>query len=304
MSDEQSITIDEKFLTLPEEKSIAISSALVKKWLSIRSSIIVNRKPFSNFVAEYNMGLRESYSDTRAKRLALFIEQQLLQPLISPDENINNKSKLYLNNIIANYLSPAGLFNLWQTQLEKRFQMRDYIINSKVKQNININTLIQKKSLEVIISFDCYGDAIWKNNDWDEGDVNDPQRIVISDKSINLYSGSSSFILRLTSKDTIKCDLQYANASLYAKEMRKAFITPTLDEQINQHLDTLVKQETPADELSIIKDTREYYLNNLTEQELQYRYINTNFYQQDFMNSKAHKLIEAVLREKPFKTKI
>ena len=288
------------FLSLPELQLQPLNANTAKAWLRLKNLIAINGIQFSQLANKYRLAQRDSYTDSRQKRLYHLLNDYLISPLLPETLSPDEQTRLKIAQKLLGCLSPS-IYNLWQNTLHNRLCFRSYQIKSSSKGFISIN--VSQAKIELNIAFETTGTATWFNNDWDEEDKDDPKNIVICSTPSLLYSGQSSFVITIDDQADLGYELKAASGKLYAREMRKAFITPSLDEQIDSYVYELSHQSDAKEhdeEIDILVASRDYYLGTLSEQEVQRRYISANFYNPAFRESKAYLLIEQVLQEKPF----
>lgn len=287
-----------------EENSTKLSFALYKalklitrEWIHCKNDYYVNQKPFAEYYNVYQLQKPDSFKSTRDKRFVSFITDVFVKHLVKDNSTITAQQQLLLAEQLCYLLNSHSLFSAWQNTLYQRLSLRNYKLNCDYKTSIYLKT-DQANIIELQQNFECIGTAVWYNPDYDENEPDSPPTINIFDLPQKLYSGQSTFYLSTNQQtNSLRYQLISATADLYATAMRRAFIKTTPAEEITNFIEG---EDTYSDEEKVILlATKDYYLNNISAQQLQQCYISTNFYSQDFQNSACYRLIDKVLQEKP-----
>lgn len=271
------IHIEAQQIYAGEPLGIQTLEHLLNAWLSVKDTFVINHENFNDVCKYFELQKVNSYHDTRAKRFQKVIEERLLAPMFE-NISLNVPGQKQITVKLCQWLIKNAVNDKWLQVLQRRLTDALFNVSLKIERQIEVTTKTPG-SIELQMKFQTY-----------TIDSNLPQLI---------FEGESFFLFQIDAKANISTKL-IAKADLFDDSMHQAFITPPLDEQVNQYIHQ-TKLDLHEEEIEILQSARNYYLNKTTAQELQQHFISTNIYSTEFKNSKGYELLKDIFAEKPIK---
>ncbi len=268
--------IEQTHIAATPLKGIHTLEHLLNAWLSLNQDCYINQIAFTQLCETHQLQKVNSYHDTRGKRFQHFIEEILLQPLLEKTPSPDQQKQLTIK--LCQWLIRNCIPDLWLQTLHRRLLDKNHVIDKNVQHQLKI-THDTQNTLKLSMQFQSTATN--------------------ASKSHSLYQGESIFTFQILDNFEIQESL-HCTADLFEPTMNEAFTTEPLDEQINIYI-TQIHQTSHEEEIEILRASRDYYLDKITDQELQQLFISTNIYSVAFKSSKGHELIKQIITKKPIK---
>lgn len=271
------ITIEENIIDPPNlDKNLTLNE-LIDYWLSNKEIYYINQTPFSSLYKEYLLDKPDSYTNTRTKRFYSMINKELLKSFSTHAQiPLVQKEVQHINQAICNWLLKHTLRDNWQSVLNNRLSSRQHNLAGYYIHQVQLQTVDNIFELKCLFKF-IHSEL---------------------EKEKIIFEGESLFQLKFVNQKLRQLPATY-KAELFDEQLKEDFKTPTLGEQVSQHLRELQVEGTLKKEINILTTARDYYLNNASAQELKQSFISEDMYSIEFEDSKCYQLIKAILKKKP-----